>query len=147
MRTNTEQDFWSKINKTSTCWEWQAFCNPSGYGHYSWQGRNWLAHRLALHFTGVDIVDKLVCHHCDNPCCCNPEHLYAGTSKSNSADAQSRDRLWSAPGELNPNAKLTETEVLDIRTLPFKQACEKYKHISRGHICQIRYNKKAWRHV
>lgn len=148
MTPNSEQDFWTRVNKTPGCWLWTGFCNPNGYGHFSYQGRNWLAHRLSLHLTGVDIESRLVCHHCDNPSCVRPDHLYAGTPQSNSADAQSRNRLWSAPGSLNPAARLTEAQVLDIRSLPFRQAVDRYSHIvSRGHICQIRYNKKAWRHI
>lgn len=151
MRPNTEEKFWNTINKTSNpddCWEWKGFKNPEGYGKYSFNKRNWLSHRLALHFSGVDITDKIVCHHCDNPSCCNPKHLYAGSKQDNANDAKSRNRLWSAPGSKNPYSKLTESQVLDIRALPFTLALQKYGHIvSRGHICHIKYNKTAWQHI
>lgn len=151
MRPNSENKFWQTIDKISNpngCWEWQGYRNPAGYGKYSFQGKIWLTHRLALHLSGVDVANKITCHHCDNPPCCNPKHLYAGTKQDNADDAKQRNRLWSAPGSQNPYSKLTESQVLDIRALPFKQAVDKYCHIvSRGQICQIRYNKKAWRHI
>jgi hypothetical protein len=150
-RSNTEQDFWNRLDKTSNpkgCWEYTGFRNPEGYGKFSYKKKNWLAHRLALHLTEVDVTGKIVCHHCDNPSCCNPSHLYAGTKQDNSNDAVARNRLWSAPGSKNPYSKLTEEQVLDIRSLRFKQALDKYGHIvSRGQICQIRYNKQSWNHI
>ena len=148
MRRNTEQDFWDHVDKSGPCWTWTGFVNPNGYGHFSFNGKNWLTHRLSLYFTGVDITNKLVCHHCDNPSCVRPGHLYAGSLQSNAEDAKSRNRLWTAPGSSNPRAKLTEQQVEHIRCLPFAQAMETYGHIvSRGQICHIRYNKDSWRHI
>lgn len=150
MISNTEKDFWAKVGKTTNddCWNFMGFRNPQGYGKFSYQQKNWLSHRLALYFTGVDITNKIVCHTCDNPSCCNPKHLYAGTKQDNSNDAKNRNRLWSAPGITNPWHKLTDEQVLDIRKLPFTQALLKYGHlISRGHVCQIKYNKKSWKHI
>lgn len=151
MRKNSEIKFWGALDKTSNpngCWEYRGYKNPQGYGKYAFNGFVWLTHRLALHFTGVDISQGIVCHHCDNPSCCNPAHLYVGTNQDNSNDAKSRGRLRALRGSTNPGSKLTEAEVLDIRSLRFKQALDKYGHIvSRGQICQIRYNKKSWPHV
>jgi hypothetical protein len=148
MRKLTEQDFWLRVNKLSTgCWEWTGLLNPQGYGCFHWQGKPVLAHRFSLSLTS-NITDKLVCHHCDNPRCVNPAHLYAGTAQTNSKDAKDRNRLWSAPGSKNPYSKLTESEVLDIRALPFSQAVNKYSNkVSRGQICHIRYSKSSWQHI
>jgi len=147
MKKNTKTDFWNKVKKTDNCWEWQGFCNPEGYGMFSYQGKNWLAHRFSLSQT-VNIDGAIVCHHCDNPKCVNPSHLYAGTKQSNSDDAKRRNRLWSAPGSSNPYAKLTEQEVLDIRQLPFSLAVNKYvPKVSKGHICKIKYSKSGWQHI
>jgi hypothetical protein len=148
MRKNTEQDFWKHVDKTAACWNWQGFKNPQGYGYFSWQGRNWLTHRLSLHFAGIDVTGKIACHHCDNPSCVNPAHLYAGTKQSNSDDARNRNRLWRAAGSTNPNAKLTEQQVLDIKQLSYSEAVARYGHlVSRGQICHIRYSKNSWQHV
>lgn len=155
MKPNTEQDFWAKVDKSggpNSCWEWQGFCTPTrnggGYGRFGYQGKAWQAHRLALLFSGVDITGKLACHHCDNRRCCNPAHLYAGDSKSNAQDAKDRNRHWRGSGVKNPNAKLTDEQVLDIRRLPYRQAVSKYGHIiSTGHICSIKYQKHSWKHI
>ena len=54
-----------------------------------------------------------VCHHCDNPPCCNPRHLFLGTATDNMRDAVRKGRI--ATGERNGRAKLTEAQVLEIR--------------------------------
>lgn len=62
---------------------------------------------------------SLACHHCDNPPCVNPAHLYVGTALSNVRDMDSRGRRVvgsnTPRGEQNPNAKLTDVQVSEIR--------------------------------
>lgn len=76
------------------CWIWTGSTNRTGYGQWAAGGRKWLAHRYAL-AASVPCPDEalLACHHCDNPPCVNPEHLYWGTHKDNAADASARDRI------------------------------------------------------
>jgi hypothetical protein len=40
----------------------------------------------------VEPMQALVCHHCDNPACCNPGHLYLGNAKTNMNDKVQRGR-------------------------------------------------------
>lgn len=83
----------------SGCWEWTRFTVKSwgdkrdGYGHMSYRGKDWPAHRLSyfLHF-GVHPGDLDVRHKCDNPKCVNPDHLELGTRKENIQDAIKRRR-------------------------------------------------------
>lgn len=63
---------------------------------------------------GYDLGNKEVCHHCDNPTCCNPNHLFVGTHTENMRDAAEKDRMGKS-GEDNPNAKLSNKERDEIR--------------------------------
>lgn len=57
-----------------------------------------LAHRFSwVEANGTDVPDGLfVCHHCDNPPCVRPDHLYAGTRVDNAKDSIRRGRNASA---------------------------------------------------
>lgn len=94
------------------CYIWQGTKDPHGYGRVTWQGRGRLAHRVALHvFSGFDLETALpVCHRCDVRNCVNPDHLYVGTKKQNTADMFNRGRAVRI-------AKLTDQQVADIRLI------------------------------
>lgn len=79
-------------NAVTGCWEWAAGRHTAGYGKITLNHETVLVHRImyAAAHPEDDIVDKAICHHCDNPPCCNPEHLYAGTDKDNMRDLFSR---------------------------------------------------------
>ncbi len=78
----------------SGCWEWQRYRLPTGYGRTHYHGENMLAHRLAwIVLRGEIPANRCVCHRCDNPPCCNPEHLFVGTHKANMRDALKKGRL------------------------------------------------------
>jgi hypothetical protein len=95
------------------CWPWTGYVMSNGYG--KWKGST--AHRVALALTlGRSIaVDKQAAHHCDNPPCCNPTHLYEATRLENMRDAVDRDRV--RRGESNPASRLTAPQVHRIRSL------------------------------
>ena len=58
----------------------------------------------------------LVCHTCDNPPCCNPDHLWVGTNGDNTQDSLKKGRMATQKGEANHSAKLTNSDVIGIRS-------------------------------
>lgn len=67
-----------------------------------------MAHRVAYYLhAGVDPLARLVLHTCDNPPCCNPEHLFLGDDGLNATDRDGKNRSGSA--------KLTADLVREIR--------------------------------
>lgn len=87
-----------KVQGINECWPWMGRM-WNGYGLMEIDGRQIKAHRLALFLeTGVDPAPLYACHHCDNPRCCNPKHLYKGSHADNMRDYQERKpKVISAP--------------------------------------------------
>lgn len=75
------------------CIEWTGLRIRRGYGQTSLHNRRIMAHRLAWIIANGPIPDGLcVCHRCDNPPCCNVEHLFLGTVKDNTQDMVAKGR-------------------------------------------------------
>lgn len=110
--------FWSRVDirEPCECWEWKALRSPNGYGRFVTNNLVILAHRVAFHLSGGDI-SRIVRHKCDNPPCCNPDHLEDGSIADNNADCISRGRATRHRGEANAKSRLTTADVLEIREL------------------------------
>lgn len=89
--------FWSKVDRSGDCWEWQASRSTHGYGFFGRDGKVLYAHRVSYEITN-GLIPKgpkrlHVCHHCDNPPCVRPDHLFLGTASDNLNDAYRKGRI------------------------------------------------------
>lgn len=102
----------------SGCWEWQKKPEPNGYGRTTYRRRRIGSHVLSyqLH-RGVIPHGMYVCHTCDNRVCVNPDHLFLGTHQENVDDMVSKGRHFHPTGERHGRAKLTESQVTEIKSL------------------------------
>ncbi len=113
--------FWKsvKIGNDSDCWEWQAGKMQAGYGVIGVGRKILYTHRYSYELHNGPIPKGFfVCHHCDNPPCCNPDHLFLGTDRDNKHDMIKKGRNFiPAPrlGENHFGAKLTDNMVREIR--------------------------------
>lgn len=148
---SVESRFWSKveIRGEDECWPWQGNTKPE-YGRFRRPSGSLVgSHIMAYELTNGKPPDGLdICHKCDNPPCCNPKHLFAGTTSDNIKDAILKGRLKMS-GEFSPAAKLTDKQVEEIRSLSElgysnKKLAEMYA-VSSSHVCNLkvgRFRKK-----
>jgi hypothetical protein len=115
----TRRFFRSVEKNANGCWEWRGEINKqNGYGHFYLAGRKIGAHRAAFRLLVGPFDESLfVCHHCDNPPCVRPDHLFLGTQKDNLQDASRKGRTKGPHfiGSLNHSAKLSQDDVDEIR--------------------------------
>lgn len=174
--TVTER-FWAKVKKGSGCWEWQAGkfrANGYFYGAFKMNGKLKKAHRVSWELTHGEIpFGMFVCHHCDNPPCVRPSHLFLGTNSDNQKDAVRKGRgskgnaaflkkgddhwtrrrpdlLPDQRGELNRYSKLKDSDVREIRRLraegePLKSLAATFG-VAFGTISKIARGDR-WKHV
>ena len=111
-------EFWNRVEIKSSdeCWNFQG-CLCNGYGKFIFRSiKEEYAHRIAWIITNGPIPDEMfVCHHCDNPTCVNPKHLWLGTAKDNIIDRDIKGRGNCRRGEDHGGCKLTDAQVAEIR--------------------------------
>jgi hypothetical protein len=159
--------FWSKVDRNGPvpvhrpelgpCWLWQGARFKKGYGRFhigSFAERYSVrANRVAWFIScGTDPGEGMVCHHCDNPPCSNPKHLFLGTNDDNMKDKMLKGRQASGilAGVRNGRAKINELDVVAIRTAvqqgETQAAVARRFGLSTNYVTYI-IHKRRWKHV
>ncbi len=146
----------------SGCWIWVAASDQNGYGSLRFGGKTAKAHRVSWINNRGQIPDGMhVLHKCDVPACVNPDHLFLGTHRDNMRDMMRKGRKdgkktsrtmlerGTTRGDRHPKAKLTEADVLDIRSSSSTSIDLAAKYgVSRYTIRDMRRVKQRnWRHI
>jgi len=135
-----------KLDSTTGCLNWIKGKDKDGYGqcHSSKYGRELRvtrAHQMAWVIrNGAIPSNKIICHHCDNPSCCNTDHLYLGTWESNVQDCVSRGRFDNGAKRKRSNeeviafhGKLSCEDAAEILGLSYSRVCQIWReHGLRG---------------
>ncbi len=127
-RFYTSENLWLKVQKgaPNECWPWLGYKNGQGYGRVWLDQVGYYAHRVMFNLSNPGVINLrapkkrddvgFLRHSCDNPSCCNPNHLSIGTHADNMHDKVDRDRskIWKHSTK-TPRAKLTEQDVRQVR--------------------------------
>lgn len=143
------------------CIEWIGAKSSAGYGQIRTGGRIEYAHRLVYAFSFGSPSGFDVCHRCDNPPCCNPDHLFLGSARDNIIDMRTkgrhgtakitqeiaesirRDLSVSSQGELAAKYGLSQAQISDIKLgrcwgqIPRKDLARK-RHLDAASVVTIR---------
>jgi hypothetical protein len=137
----TLERFMSKVDWSGgpqDCKVWTAAVTVDGYGQLGLNRSSVLAHRWFLgHLRGVPLArSEYALHHCDNPPCVNPAHLYVGDQRQNMHDCVTRGRYTN--GRAGRTHCHRGHEYTEANTLMTK---------NKGRICRTcnRLNKQAAR--
>jgi len=158
-RTRPIRDrFWEKVDDSGgdeACWPWTGNCLPFGHG-YLREGHSGMryAHRLAWEMANGAIPQGLsICHHCDNPSCVNPQHLFSGSQAENLRDMRGKGRGFQVQSRYrseNATAKLNEDQVALIRDA-YKEGVTQVQLAAIYGVNQSTISiialRKGWKHV
>lgn len=136
--------FFQKIESIDSwydCWYWKASLNRAGYGTFRVDARVVVAHKVmwAIFHRGYVPQGICICHHCDNPPCVNPFHLFTGTRSDNQIDSFRKNR--------GPGQRLIVADVFRIRNSnEMGITLAKRFNVSTATISEIR-NRRTWNHL
>ena len=148
-----KQRFMSKVDINGDCWEWLGGRKHShGYGGFFINGKMEFAHRAAFMLFVRDLQEsECVLHHCDNPRCVNPDHLFAGSQSDNMADMRAKNRAANVgpKGSKHAAHKLVEADIPVIRQrldTESAAAISRDYGVSDSAILAVKHG-TTWRHV
>lgn len=151
-RFDIETKFWDRCEwKENGCLEWMGPRNEDGYGRVSVKKNlRFFAHRLAYEIDKGHIPYPLcVLHTCDNPPCCNIDHLILGTKAENNRQAAERGRMQR--GSKRYNAKLTEEDVVEFKKRYAAGGVSQHQLAREYGVTAMTINNallgRRWRHV
>lgn len=141
----TKAILWDRVipEPNTGCWLWEGSCFTRGYGQYKQKS----AHRLSYElYFGPIPPGQFVLHFCDQPSCCNPDHLRAGSDADNVRDMFKRGRA-AVLDEKHRIYKLNCSQVREIRAAHGSHAkVAKDYGVSPSHVSRIRKG-QHWPHV
>jgi hypothetical protein len=145
-----------KEQHPNQCWNWTGSLATGGYGYFG--AVNLItkkrvqigAHRFTALIKYQIIPDSIFAMHtCDNPSCCNPNHIELGDCKQNTKDAIARGLLVTAKGEKHGRSKLSEKQAKQIiamlHTTTIKDISQQFSMSERA-IQDIKYGVR-WKHL
>lgn len=132
----------------SGCWEWQR-CASGGYGSIYVKGKRYSTHRLSWLIYRGDIPKGIfICHKCDNPPCCNPDHLFLGDIVANTLDMVSKNRhpKGNGHGLSKLDDKKVDQIIQRLRLGEVREVIAKDFGVTHKVIHQIA-NNETWTHM
>lgn len=162
-QVRADRYFWPNVRITEKCWLWAGGRDPDGYGRLSGGKKQAAirAHRFSWVLHRGPIPSGLwVLHHCDNPPCVRPDHLFLGKAVDNNRDMQAKGRAAQGArhgsrlhpermlrGEQIWNARLRETDIPVIRSSSESSPALANRYgVTRSAINRARSG-KTWRHI
>ena len=152
-----EKRFWANVDVRGPddCWGWLVSKCQGGYGRMRVNGESRQATHILFYLRHGSWPPKgRTCnHHCDNPGCLNPRHLYLGTRKSNARDRVQHGRCWEKVnmGERNGRARLTDDDARRIRRLILQGDLTQKEIAHRFGVANVQISRiktgKRWTHV
>lgn len=142
--------FWNNVNvgEVWECWNWKLSTDRYGYGKVKISHGCYISHRAAYEMHHGSIPDeKHILHSCDNPICCNPNHLHPGTRSENMQEMIRRGRHGKG---YTYKAKMTREKVdmlkIDFNSGMSKHALSRKYNISCRTVREI-LSGEIWRRV